>query len=196
MDATSTPPARPGHFWKAAFACALDTWSPPRAAATTPPLRFEPVDDAWLREALAATLADSPNESDHALVARAGTGGVADTLLSLLHPHFVRPPGWWRMARDPSGEAVGFVLPVLYRQPTADPFGRQRPEATIFHMGVLPAHRGRGHALGLVIEATRLAAEAGCWRLFCDTSARNVAMRRAFERAGHEALPLRERPLP
>jgi len=185
------PPAAPGHFWKTPFVCLAEHWHPPPSKR----LRYQEPDDLWLRKALPQTLATSLSESDQHLVARLGPDLVADDLLARAAEHFIRPPHWWRVGLDAEGQAVGFVLPVLFKEPELDPQGQQRPEGTIFHMGVLPPYRGHGYALELINEATRLCMSVGCWRVFCDTASANAPMIKAFREAGYEELPPWQRPL-
>ena len=70
-----------------------------------------------------------------------------------------------------------------------------RPQGTIFYMGVLPAHRGRGHARALLDEATRLFVAADCWRIFCDTGTSNLPMVKTFRQAGYQERAPWQRPL-
>jgi ribosomal protein S18 acetylase RimI-like enzyme len=75
------------------------------------------------------------------------------------------------------GEAAAFVLPVTY-----DNCGRDAwDEATIFHMGVLPGHRGRGLGRALLRQATRTLLAHGVWRISCDSAANNAPMIHLFE---------------
>jgi GNAT superfamily N-acetyltransferase len=183
--------ARPGHHWKTPFVWEAGCPEP----APSGRLRFRAVDESWLREALVAILSSSLSEADQHLVGTSGPEAAVGTLMSLAAEHFIRPPAGWREAWTLEGERIGFVLPVLFREPEADPQGRHRPEGTIFHMGVLPGHRGRGHALDLVHEATRVCREANCWRIFCDTSSRNAPMLQAFRQAGYRELEPWQRPI-
>jgi ribosomal protein S18 acetylase RimI-like enzyme len=185
------PSASPGHFWKTPFVFEFNGSLP----AASNRLRYETLDEAWLRVALRETLARSLSESDQYLIRRVGLALVAEELLSAAQQHFVRPPSWWRMARDLDGNAVGFVLPVLFKEPEPDPHGLARPEGTIFHLGVLPKFRGHGFALDLIAEATRICSSAGCWRVFCDTSSNNSPMLDAFRQAGYSELMPWQRPL-
>jgi ribosomal protein S18 acetylase RimI-like enzyme len=185
------PSAEAGRFWKTPFVCLSERWRMPAPQR----LQFEDAEEAWLREALRRTIAASLSESDRCLVERVGPDRVADELLSLAASHFMRPAHWWRMARNDQGEAIGFVLPVLFKKPEPDPRGMHRPEGTIFHMGVLPGFRGQGYALDLIIEATRICIDAGCWRIFCDTASSNAPMLSAFRQAGYEELTPWQQPL-
>jgi ribosomal protein S18 acetylase RimI-like enzyme len=128
-------------------------------------------------------MADSLDESDRLAVGRLGPARAAVELLALASREFEAPHGWWRLARDDKGHAVGFVLPVLFADESTRRQGH--PEGTIFYMGVLPEFRGRGHCLELLAEATRVFIDARCWRIFCDTATTNHPMVNAFRRAGY-----------
>ena len=67
----------------------------------------------------------------------------------------------------------------------ATPGGTTPAEGTIFYMGVLPAHRGHGHAVALLGEATRTFQAAGCSSALCDTGETNRPMVAALRRAGY-----------
>jgi ribosomal protein S18 acetylase RimI-like enzyme len=170
---------QPGHYWKTPF-----VWEPgcpqphPEAA-----LVFEPTPEHWLLDAVASVMADSLDESDRLAVGRLGPARAAVELLALASREFEAPHGWWRLARDDKGHAVGFVLPVLFADESTRRQGH--PEGTIFYMGVLPEFRGRGHCLELLAEATRVFIDARCWRIFCDTATTNHPMVNAFRRAGY-----------
>ncbi len=101
----------------------------------------------------------SPREEQYAeLVRDAGTAWSA---------------GGWYTALD-GGAPVGVVLP----QPYPDD-----PRGTIFYIGVLPAHRGRGY--GATLHAFGLACLSGRARSYVgSTDVRNEPMRRVFSRNG------------
>jgi ribosomal protein S18 acetylase RimI-like enzyme len=180
---------RPGHYWKTPF-----VWEPgcPEPTADSP-LRFEVADSEWLKDAVAQTMACSMDESDTFAVSQAGSSKAAEQLLAIAPEYFDTPPGWWRLARDAQGNRVGFVLPVLFKAEKRWKDGR--PEATIFYMGVLPAHRGQGHGGELLHEAVRICKLADCWRLFCDTGTDNHPMVNAFRAAGFKERKPWRRPV-
>lgn len=68
------------------------------------------------------------------------------------------------------GQPAGFVLPVTYDGCSRDGLD----EATIYHMGVAPAHRGTGLGRLLLRRTTRVLVDHGVWRIFCDTPANNA----------------------
>jgi ribosomal protein S18 acetylase RimI-like enzyme len=174
-----TEPLRPGHFWKTPF-----VWEPgcPEPGPADG-LAFEPAPQDWLHGALAAVMADSLDESDRYAVEHGGPAIAASELLAIAPQHFELRDGWWLLARDAERHAVGFVLPVLFKQGAR--WKGDRPEGTIFYMGVLPAHRGHGHAVALLGEATRTFQAAGCSSALCDTGETNRPMVAALRRAGY-----------
>ena len=86
---------------------------------------------------------------------------------------------------------AGFVLPVIYDGCSRDGLD----EATIYHMGVAPAHRGTGIGRLLLRHATQRLVSHGVWRIYCDTSSNNEPMIHLFEREGWTRLPAHERPI-
>lgn len=180
---------RPGHFWKIPF-----LWEPGHAPPPEPgALRFEPAPHDWLAQAMAEVMACSLDESDQAAVAELGARGAADELLEVDTSYFELRDGWWQRACTADGRPVGFVLPVLMKPERTIRDGRRT--GTIYYMGVLPEARGQGHGGALLDEATRIFVDAGCWRIFCDTSANNAPMRAAFRRRGYQERAAWERPL-
>lgn len=182
-------PPQPGHFWKTPFYWEPGCPQPP----SDPALAFEPATAGWLHGAVAQVMASSIDESDQVAVRESGAQGAAAELLALAPQYFELRPNWWRLARDVQGNEVGFVLPVLLGGEKAWKHGK--PQGSIFYMGVLPRFRGKGHARELLAEATRVFIEAGCWRIFCDTSSLNHPMMNAFRAAGYMERSPWQRPL-
>ena len=180
---------QPGHYWKTPFLWEPGCPLPPAEAA----LHFEAVDDDWLHDAIAAVMADSLDASDQHACAHGGARQGVEELMAVLPTYFERPAGWWRAAVDAQGRRVGFVLPALFKDRTR--WRDERPQGTIFYMGVLPPFRGCGHGLELLHEATRVFVSAGCWRIFCDTGSDNTPMVAAFRRAGYRERERWQRPL-
>ncbi|MER5733696.1 GNAT family N-acetyltransferase [Streptomyces sp. NPDC002138] len=82
---------------------------------------------------------------------------------------------WWRVARTPGGEPVGFGLP-----------SRNNAFPVVGYLGVLPEHRGRGYAEEILAEITRiLVAEADPEKVRADTDLTNAPMAAAFARVGY-----------
>ncbi|WP_189950085.1 GNAT family N-acetyltransferase [Streptomyces roseolus] len=90
-------------------------------------------------------------------------------------PHYTTPREWWRVAELPgTGEPVGFVIPA-----------RNNYNPIIAYIGVLPAHRGKGHIDEILAEGTRILAAQDVPRVRAATDLGNVPMAAAFARAGY-----------
>jgi GNAT superfamily N-acetyltransferase len=143
----------------------------------------EPVD------LVATVLATSPGPEDRHAVEALGPEEAARRLLALA-PGFSYLRDRWQILTV-GAEAAGFVLPVIY-----DGCSRNGlDEATIYHLGVAPTHRGAGIGRLLLRRATRILVSHGIWRIFCDTPAGNDPMIRLFEQEGWTRLPAYERPV-
>ncbi|WP_328928818.1 GNAT family N-acetyltransferase [Streptomyces sp. NBC_00190] len=82
---------------------------------------------------------------------------------------------WWRVARTPDGEPVGFGLP-----------SRNHAFPVVGYLGVLPEHRGCGYADEILAEITRiLVSETDPEKVRADTDLTNTPMAAAFERVGY-----------
>jgi RimJ/RimL family protein N-acetyltransferase len=82
---------------------------------------------------------------------------------------------WWRVARTPAGEPVGFGLP-----------SRNHAFSVVGYLGVLPEHRGRGYVDEILGEITRiLVSETAPEKIRADTDLTNTPMAAAFERVGY-----------
>lgn len=168
--------------WRQGFRTQRDTLrfdavpeSAPGAAVDTGDLNLRPVtagDEPLLRQMVAEVAAASRDQIDIEAVAARGAEAHAAELIADLRSMRV-DPGWWQIAFDAQGAAVGLVLPVA----GAD-FG------SIGYIGVLPAHRGRGRVDALLAVATALLRAAGLPRLIADTDRSNTGMARAFTRGG------------
>lgn len=147
-------------------------WTPNRGVPVPSSLRFRTGDDDEFVDLFARVAVGSLDAHTRASVEDLGTrGAAADDL------EFYRSlPGsrdGWRVALDPAGLVVGFVLAT-----------RTAYDAAISFIGVLPQHRGRGVVDGLLAEGLRVHAADGEPRVVGTTDAANTPMRRAFERAG------------
>jgi GNAT superfamily N-acetyltransferase len=180
---------RPGHYWKTPFYWESGCPVPPSEGR----LRFEPVSDEALRPTIGAVMASSMDGSDRFTVPRIGVDAAVQEVFDLLPQYFDRRSGWWRVGKDPQGRTVGFVLPVTFKEERY--WKDARPQGTIFYMGVLPGFRGLRYGLDLVLEATRVFLDAGCWRIFCDTGTDNAPMVEAFRQAGYLERAPWQRPL-
>ena len=147
-------------------------WTPDHGVPMPSSLRFRSGDDDEFVDLFARVAVGSLDAHTVASVDELGPrGAAADDL------EFYRSlPGsrdGWRIALDPDGLVVGFVLAT-----------RTAYDAAISFIGVLPQHRGRGVVDGLLAEGLRVHAEAGEPKVVGTTDAANTPMRRAFERAG------------
>jgi GNAT superfamily N-acetyltransferase len=180
---------QPGHFWKTPF-----FWSTGSARPSpTSSLQFCVAETHWLSEAVSEVMSASIDESDQAAVAELGAAAAASELLNVPADYFEVRQDWWLQARSNDGTPIGFVLLALLKPEKYWKDGRT--QGTIYYMGILPSHRGRGHSVGLLGEAMRLFKEAECWRVFCDTSSRNTPMTKAFRTAGFEERTPWQRPV-
>jgi GNAT superfamily N-acetyltransferase len=141
-------------------------------------------------ELVADVLANSPGPEDRHAVERLGPEEAARRLLALA-AGFSYLPERWHVLKVDEHTAAGFVLPVVY-----DDSRGGLDEATIYHMGVAPNHRGAGIGRLLLRRATRVLLSHGVWRIFCDTAATNEPMIHLFEQEGWIRLPPYERPIP
>lgn len=175
-------------YWKVPF-----EWSERAAPADEP----DPPGVAWHRalewpqlvQLVGAVLASSVGPEDQLAVEALGPDGAAERALSLTPGVGYRPEWWQVVALD--GAGAGFVLPVIYEGCARDGLD----EATIYHMGVVPEHRGSGLGRLLLRKATRILVDHGVWRIYCDTPADNAPMIHLFEREGWRRLPAHQRPL-
>jgi GNAT superfamily N-acetyltransferase len=138
---------------------------------------------------VATVLETSVGAEDRYAVETLGNEEAARRILALA-PGFSYLRERWHVLMM-NAEAAGFVLPVIYN-------GCERnglDEATIYHMGVAPAHRGAGLGRLLLRRATRTLVSHGVWRIYCDTPATNEPMIHLFEQEGWVRLPAHERPI-
>src|SRR5437660_12923688 len=89
-----------------------------------------------LVQLVGVVLAGSVGPEDRLAVETLGTDAAAERILSV-EPGFGYRPEWWQVVAV-DGTAAGFVLPVIYEGCARDGLD----EATIYHMGVAPEHRG------------------------------------------------------
>lgn len=84
-------------------------------------------------------------------------------------------PEWWELAYTEAGELAGVIMAA--KNPSS---------AVVAYVGVVPQQRGRGHAAQLVRRGTAQLIAAGVDEIRGDCDRDNVAMVKAFERAGYE----------
>lgn len=89
-------------------------------------------------------------------------------------------PGWWELAYTDDGALAGVIMAA--RNPSS---------AVVYYVGVAPEQRGRGIAAQLVRRGTDHLVNAGSGEIRGDCDLDNVAMVKAFERAGYERFARR-----
>jgi RimJ/RimL family protein N-acetyltransferase len=89
-------------------------------------------------------------------------------------------PEWWELAFTEDGKLAGLVMPA--RNPSV---------AVIAYIGVVPEQRGRGLAAHLVRRGTEQLLAGGADEIRGDCDRDNLAMAKAFERAGYERFARR-----
>jgi ribosomal protein S18 acetylase RimI-like enzyme len=179
--------ARSGSYLKIPFVWESGCPLPPQVAH----LRFRTADPDWLVGALSRVLATSPDPSVQLAVSEYGPHQAAAILLASSSPHFEYLPELWQLAETAAVQPVGFVLPSMF---TGQP-GNALRRGTIFYLGVLPEHRGKGYGHDLLAQATRVLCQVGVGRILCDTAACNRPMIAAFRAAGYIEKEPWERPL-
>jgi ribosomal protein S18 acetylase RimI-like enzyme len=147
----------------------------PSAEPGDGPLTFRPLadvgEDAFV-DAIAATFEGTPDAELGHDVEEHGAREAAGRYLAD-HESLDHEPDWFELGF--AGEELAGVI-MGARNPTS---------AVIAYVGVVPAQRGRGFAAPLVRRATARLAAAGATEIRGDSDRDNVAMAKAFERAGY-----------
>lgn len=136
---------------------------------------------------VADILANSSGPEDRRAVEAVGAAEAARRILARA-PGFTYLPGRWQLL-SAAGDPAGFVLPAIFDGCARDGLD----EATIYHIGVSPLHRGAGIGRLLLRRATRLLATHGVWRIACDTPTNNTPMIHLFESENWSRFPEHER---
>jgi len=161
-------------------------WKEPRAPIEVPDrLRFRSMDETLLPvlvEAIGMVMSDSMDRSDHKAVREHDAKTAAEQFVAEAKDYFAYQLAWWQLGYDDKGNLVGFVQPVTF--PNCQKDGLE--EATIYYVGILPEHRGKGYGYDLLCKATRLLQDMGVWQIWCDTDVYNKAMIQTFKRTGYE----------
>jgi ribosomal protein S18 acetylase RimI-like enzyme len=89
-------------------------------------------------------------------------------------------PEWWELAYTEDGALAGVIMAA-----------RNPSKAVVAYVGVVPEQRGRGLAPQLVRRATKQLVTSGADEVGGDCDRHNVAMVKAFERAGFERVARR-----
>jgi RimJ/RimL family protein N-acetyltransferase len=124
-----------------------------------------------LLELLLADTADAALAAD---VKQHGLRRAAEILFAEME-EFDYDPAWWELGYDADGTPATIGLPA--RSPAFPVIG---------FVGVSPAHRGKGYAASVVARGTRHLARSGADEIRGDCDAANLAMVKAFQRAGYE----------
>jgi len=151
----------------------------PRPIELPAGLAFERVTRQTIVSIMSEALATSLDPADVDAVHAHGAMLAAERLLDLASDGFEWQQEWWE-AITIDGARAGCVLPVIFSDSRRD----GRDEGTIFHMGVVPAFRGRGIGALLLARGTNTLLGHGVWRIYCDTAATNDPMIAAFMRQG------------
>ncbi|NKB71849.1 MAG: GNAT family N-acetyltransferase [Candidatus Latescibacteria bacterium] len=95
---------------------------------------------------------------------------------------FSYQPNWFQLAYNDSGETVGYTQPVVFPDCKKDDL----EEGSLYHIAVLPQHRGHGYIDDLLAQSVATLQKVGVWRIFCDTDSQNSPMIKSFQRAGFD----------
>lgn len=137
-------------------------------------LQPEP-DDAVFVDLLRRVLTDTLDATSGKQAARVGAEAQARGDVAFYRDTMLGERSWWRIARTPDGQVVGFGIP-----------SHNHDFAVIGYLGVLPEHRGRGYADEILTGITRvLVAETDPERVRADTDLANSPMAAAFQRVGY-----------
>lgn len=124
-------------------------------------------------ELLADTFTDTADSIFRAEIAEYGLRGAAERnvadMLEMDHQ-----PGWFEIGYDAADTPVALSMPA-----------RTVSSAVIGLVAVARAGRGRGYASAVVARGTHVLAEAGFGEIRGDCDAGNIAMAKAFRRAGY-----------
>jgi RimJ/RimL family protein N-acetyltransferase len=149
--------------------------SSPSERAEPGPLTFRTIADVGedgFVDAIAATLEGT---ADSELTLDVEEHGAREAARRYLEDHqsLEHRPEWFELAYG-GGDLVGVIMGA--RNPTS---------AVIAYVGVVPEERGSGFAAPLVRRGTARLAAAGATEIRGDCDRDNVAMAKAFERAGY-----------
>ncbi|WP_035854606.1 GNAT family N-acetyltransferase [Kitasatospora azatica] len=154
-------------------------WRPEVCPEPAPPgtgLEFaEEPDDEVFVELFRRVIAGSLDSDSTTGAAKVGAEQQAREDVAFYRDEMLGERSWWRVARNAAGELVGFGLP-----------SRNHSFPVVGYLGVLPEHRGHGHAESILAEITRiLIAETAPAEIRADTDLGNHPMAAAFLRTGY-----------
>ena len=171
-------------YWRVPFELAGD--AAPRHLTDPPGISLRRVDDdEELVTVFAQALEASVDPRDHEDVLRHGGRAVATRMIEDAQSGRYRCERHWWWIGTVGDASAGVVLPVIFP-------GCARgnlDEGTIYHIGVLPEHRGRGLGNLLLAKATDSLLAHGVWQMSCDTAIENAPMIRLFEQQGWTRRP-------
>ncbi|MFJ3403229.1 GNAT family N-acetyltransferase [Promicromonospora sp. NPDC090134] len=125
---------------------------------------------------LADTFTDTKDSIFLAEVAEHGVRGAAERNLAEMR-ELDHEPGWFEIGYDEQDRPVAVSLPA-----------RTASSAVIGLIAVAPAGRGHGYATAAVARGTHVLVTAGATEVRGDCDGGNVAMFRAFQRAGYRSF--------
>jgi ribosomal protein S18 acetylase RimI-like enzyme len=153
-------------------------------------------DDGEFAQLMMAAFSQSDDPRDRATVERYGEQAVAMAMLADARGGvtYSGDRSWWSLALF-DGAPAGFVLPVVFTGEARDGLD----EGTIYHIGVVPQHRGQGLGALLLARGSDALLRHGVWRISADTAIENEPMILIFERQGwqrREPVDVPFHPLP
>ena len=135
-------------------------------------------EDAFV-EALAATYQGTRDSWLTATIAERGMAGAARADF-LDYQGLEHAPEWWELAYTEDGALAGVVMAA-----------RNQRQAVVAYVGVVPEQRGHGLAAQLVRRGAQQLLASGADEIGGDCDRDNVAMVKAFERAGFDQVARR-----
>lgn len=167
----------------------LFVWNEPKPRIIVPNrLKFrslEEEDAGTFLEAIRVCLSESLDRYDQARLRELGVVELARQCFEEVESDFDYQRQWWHLAYTEGGSLLGFIQPVIYR-------GCRKgnlDEGTIYHMGVIPMHRGHRYGHDLLCKATAVLQDVGVWRIFAAADTLNVPMLKTFAAVGYESMP-------
>jgi RimJ/RimL family protein N-acetyltransferase len=146
------------------------------------PLRFRSLSEVGEEVFVDAIAASFEGTADSELQHDIADHGVREAARQYLHDHQAldHRPEWFELGYAEDGALAGVIMGA--RNPTS---------AVIAYVGVVPGQRGRGFAAPLVRRGTERLLAAGAREIRGDCDRENVAMAKAFQRAGYEQFARR-----
>jgi RimJ/RimL family protein N-acetyltransferase len=168
---------RDGLRWRYAGAGAVS-----QDESETPSLAFRPLSEVGEEAFVDAIAATYQGTRDSWLVANIGERGLVGAARAdfVDYQGLEHLPEWWEVAHTEEGALAGVTI------------GARTPrQAVVAYVGVVPEQRGRGLAARLVRRTTERLLASGAEEIGGDCDRDNVAMVKAFERAGFEPVARR-----